>query len=57
MPVAMGLAVVVTANHYLIDVIVGGIVAMTGLGLATLLIRARERRAQEPSAEPVRQPG
>jgi membrane-associated phospholipid phosphatase len=53
MPVAMGLAVIATANHYVIDVIVGGIVAMTGLGLATLLIRARERRAPEASAEPL----
>ena len=52
MPVAMGLAVIATANHYMIDVIVGGIVAMTGLALATLLTRARERRAQGPSAEP-----
>jgi membrane-associated phospholipid phosphatase len=51
MPVAMGLAVVMTANHYVIDVIVGGVVAMTGLALATLLIRERERRAQKVSAE------
>jgi membrane-associated phospholipid phosphatase len=48
MPVAMGLAVVVTANHYLLDVVVGGIVALTGLALASLLIRAGERRAQRP---------
>jgi membrane-associated phospholipid phosphatase len=48
MPVAMGLAVVMTANHYLLDVIVGGIVALAGLALATVLIHARERRAQHP---------
>jgi membrane-associated phospholipid phosphatase len=51
MPVAMGFAVVATANHYVFDVIVGGIVAMTGLALATLLIRVRDQRADEPSAE------
>jgi hypothetical protein len=51
MPVAMGLAVIVTANHYVIDVIVGGMVAMAGLGIATLLTRERERRAHEPVAE------
>ena len=51
MPVAMGLAVVMTANHYVLDVIVGGLVALTGLGLASLLIRARARRAERASAE------
>jgi len=50
MPVAMALAVVMTANHYIIDVIVGGIVAMAGLGIATLLIRALDRRAGRSSA-------
>ena len=48
MPVAMGLAVIMTANHYVLDVVVGGIVAMAGLAIATILIRARERRAQSP---------
>jgi membrane-associated phospholipid phosphatase len=48
MPVAMGLAVILTANHYVLDVIVGGIVAMAGLAIATLLIRVRARRAQRP---------
>ncbi len=48
MPVAMGLAVVLTANHFLLDVIVGGIVAMAGLGIATALIaRASARAAAE----------
>ena len=50
MPVAMALAVVMTANHYIVDVIVGGIVAMAGLGIATLLIRALDRRAGRSSA-------
>ena len=57
MPVAMGLAVVVTANHYVIDVIVGGIVAMSGLGIAVLLRRAHERRTPRSSAEAVRRRG
>ena len=51
MPVAMGLAVVLTANHYVLDVIVGGIVAMAGLAIATLLIRAHERRAEPAPAD------
>ena len=34
MPVAMALAVVMTANHYVLDVVVGGIVAMAGLAIA-----------------------
>jgi len=46
MPVAMGLAVILTANHYVLDVVVGGIVALAGLAIATLLIGARDRRAQ-----------
>jgi hypothetical protein len=50
MPVAMALAVVMTANHYVLDVVVGGIVAMSGLAIASALIRARERRAQGSSA-------
>ena len=35
MPVAMGLAVIMTANHYVLDVVVGGVVAMAGLAIAT----------------------
>ncbi len=41
MVVAMGLAVVVTANHYVIDVVAGGAVALVGLAGATLLPRVR----------------
>ena len=37
MVVAMGLAVVATANHYVIDVAAGAAVALTGLAAATLL--------------------
>jgi hypothetical protein len=51
MPVAMALAVVVTANHYVLDVIVGGIVALAGLGIASILIRTRDRRSRHARAE------
>jgi membrane-associated phospholipid phosphatase len=46
MPIAMALAVLVTANHYVIDVIVGGAVALTALALARALAArpAREGR-------------
>jgi membrane-associated phospholipid phosphatase len=51
MPVAMALAVVLTANHYILDVVVGGIVAMAGLGIAILLIRELDRRGERSSAD------
>jgi membrane-associated phospholipid phosphatase len=51
MPVAMALAVVVTANHYVLDVIVGGIVALAGLGIASILIRTRDRHSRQARAE------
>jgi membrane-associated phospholipid phosphatase len=51
MPVAMALAVVMTANHYILDVVVGGIVAMAGLGIAIVLIRALDQRAQRSPAD------
>jgi hypothetical protein len=38
-PVAMLLATVLTANHYILDLVMGAIVALTGLALATLLVR------------------
>jgi hypothetical protein len=38
-PAAMAVAVVATANHYVLDVIAGAIVALTGLWLAHLLPR------------------
>ncbi len=41
MVVAMGLAVVVTANHYVVDVLAGAAVALAGLGAAMLLPRVR----------------
>lgn len=41
MVVAMGWAVVATANHYVLDVAAGAIVALTGLALASQLPRVR----------------
>ena len=41
MVVAMGLAVIATANHYVLDVAAGAVVALTGLGAAMLLPRVR----------------
>jgi acetyl esterase/lipase len=38
-PVAMAVAVVLTANHYVIDVVVGVLVALVGLALAARLTR------------------
>lgn len=41
MPIAMAWAVVATANHYVIDVLGGGIIAGIGLVLAVYLARTR----------------
>ncbi len=41
MPMAMVLAVVVTANHYLLDVVAGAFVALVGLRVAVALERRR----------------
>lgn len=38
-PVAMGFAVVATANHYVLDVAAGGVVALAGLWLVPVLRR------------------
>ena len=49
MVVAMGFAVVVTANHYVVDVLAGAVVALTGLAGALLLPRcAAPRRGRVP---------
>lgn len=42
LPVAMFAAIILTANHYILDGLVGGIVALTGLGLARMLTPARQ---------------
>lgn len=43
MPAAMFLAVVVTGNHFIIDVLAGTVVALIGLGIAFLLQRYGDR--------------
>ena len=48
MPVAMMLAIVVTANHYLLDGIAGGALALVGLAIATAVATYR-RSAPTPA--------
>jgi PAP2 superfamily protein len=48
-PPVMFLAIVLTANHYIIDAVLGGMVALTGLAIAYGLMRAPEYG--EPSME------
>lgn len=43
-PILMGLAVVLTANHFVIDAIIGGIVALTGLVLAAIVQRSSQSK-------------
>jgi hypothetical protein len=43
MPVAMGMAVVLTGNHYLVDILAGCAAALTGLAIAEHHSRARRR--------------
>jgi hypothetical protein len=53
LPVLMVLAIVLTANHYFLDAIVGAIVALTGLLVARRLPSLRPPRADR-AARPVR---
>jgi len=50
LPVAMGFAVVATANHYVLDVLAGAVVALTGLALVGVVNRTvlalRRRRVR-----------
>ena len=48
-PILMALAVVLTANHFIVDAIAGGIVALAGLVLALRLAAIARRRSQEDS--------
>ncbi|MCW2622803.1 MAG: phosphatase family protein [Frankiales bacterium] len=50
MPVLMALATVVTANHYVIDVLAGTVCALVGLAAALLLERRRLRGGPPPLA-------
>jgi len=47
MPLVMYIATVVTANHYLLDGVVGSIVAFTGLAIAIAISR---RNSQQPAS-------
>lgn len=49
MPVAMFLAIVLTANHYVIDAFAGGALALTGLAIAFYLQRSRAARQRTPA--------
>jgi membrane-associated phospholipid phosphatase len=50
MPLAMVAAVVLTANHYLLDVVAGAAVALVGLAIAVAVERRGDRRVgQQPS--------
>jgi membrane-associated phospholipid phosphatase len=40
LPIAMATAVVMTANHYILDVVAGGVVALAGLALVPTVNRA-----------------
>lgn len=53
MPPAMALAVIATANHYVLDVVAGGVVAVAGLALARALpaVRATPEWARTPRRE------
>jgi hypothetical protein len=48
LPVAMAYAVVATANHYLVDVVAGELLALLGLGAAVLLERRPSRIGRSP---------
>jgi membrane-associated phospholipid phosphatase len=56
MPVLMAFAVVVTANHYVLDVIAGIAFALVGHAVALLLERRRQRRrtGSPPNGHPPR---
>ena len=48
LPLLMAFAVIATANHYLVDVVVGIVFALVGYGVALLLERRRLARAAAP---------
>jgi membrane-associated phospholipid phosphatase len=50
MPAAMLVSIVLTANHYIFDGLVGGVIALLGLFVATRLARSQARRL--PPAKP-----
>ena len=54
MPVAMALAVVATANHYVVDVVIGVMVVLVALRLVQI---AGRERTSEPDACGLLRPG
>lgn len=53
MPIAMAFAVVATANHFVIDVIVGVALVLAALALERRVARALSRARQRPAARPI----
>jgi membrane-associated phospholipid phosphatase len=53
LPVLMAIAVVVTGNHYIVDVIAGVALALVGLAAAHARRRCRERRTLDGRSRPV----
>jgi membrane-associated phospholipid phosphatase len=51
-PIAMALAVVLTANHYIVDAVAGAVFALAGLWVA-LKLRARRAAGEPEEREPV----
>ena len=49
MPVLMAVAVIATANHYVVDVIAGIAIVLVGHAVALALERRRVRRGREPT--------
>ena len=52
MPLAMAVATVVTANHYVLDVLVGALFGLTGWVAALHLGRRRDRRTATKATRP-----
>jgi membrane-associated phospholipid phosphatase len=53
-PAAMAVSIVVTANHYIVDAIAGGVVALVGLLLASQLQRHSSPATDPVDADPAR---
>jgi membrane-associated phospholipid phosphatase len=52
MPVVMAAATVLTANHYVLDVLAGAAFGLAGWAIALQVERRRERRAGAPAGRP-----
>ena len=50
LPVVMFASIVLTANHYIIDGLAGGTLALLGLGGAMMLRELMQRRSAAPQA-------